>query len=233
MKSVKCLLFVVGMFCLSGISAQADLRLDSVVIGINSSVYKDSVYNLSVTIFNDSATDFIGVINIGGTINGQPVRDSVANDAIYYANNATTDTVPHNSQITRTLVLNLINNSFIVGTSGVVIWPIAVSTTPHLTVTIVDSIGFALNILYPVGIDELSERDLKVYMSGQRLVIQNSGAYLLKDVKLYDVAGKLLLQKNISVSGMVDMNEYSNGVYFAEINFADNTRAIVKVVNTR
>jgi hypothetical protein len=119
-----------------------------------------------------------------------------------------------------------------VGTSGVVIWPIVVSNPSQLTVH-VDSIGFTLEVLYPLGIDELSERNLKVYMLGQQLMIKNNGDYLLKNVKLYDVAGKLLLQKEVSVSGMVDMNQYAEGVYFAEINFADNTRAVVKVVNTR
>jgi hypothetical protein len=227
MRVVKCLLFVIAMWCIAIANAQVDLRLDSVILGLNTNtIYKDTVYNLSVSIYNDSATTFTGVISIGAAINGQ-LADT---NTISYPTD-TAETITHGSFITRPVILN--TASFIVGTSGVVIWPIAVSNTQHLTVTIADTIGLTLNVLYPLGIDELSERNLKVYMLGQQLMIKNNGDYLLKNVKLYDVAGKLLLQKEVSVSGMVDMNQYAEGVYFAEINFADNTRAVVKVVNTR
>ncbi len=234
MKSVKCLLFVIGMFSLTGVSAQVNLRLDSVLIGLSSyNVYKDSTYTLSVTFINDSAIDFVGRINVGAAINGVIARDSIAGDAIYYPNNGVTDTVTQHSQKTHTLVLNTHNSDFIVGTSGVVIWPIATLSNPLLHLKISDTIGVTLNVLYPAGIDELSARNLKVYMSGQQLVIENKGEYQLKDVTLYDVSGKLLQRKGILLSGAVDMNEYANGVYFAEISFADNTRAVVKVVNSK
>jgi hypothetical protein len=226
MRVVKCLLFVIAMWCIAIANAQVDLRLDSVILGLNTNtIYKDTVYNLSVSIYNDSATTFTGVISIGAAINGQ-LADT---NTISYPTD-TAETITHGSFITRPVILN--TASFIVGTSGVVIWPIVVSNPSQLTVH-VDSIGFTLEVLYPLGIDELSERNLKVYMLGQQLMIKNNGDYLLKNVKLYDVAGKLLLQKEVSVSGMVDMNQYAEGVYFAEINFADNTRAVVKVVNTR
>ena len=226
MRVVKCLLFVIAMWCIAIANAQVDLRLDSVILGLNTNtIYKDTVYNLSVSIYNDSATTFTGVISIGAAINGQ-LADT---NTISYPTD-TAETITHGSFITRPVILN--TASFIVGTSGVVIWPIVVSNPSQLTVH-VDSIGFTLEVLYPLGIDELSERNLKVYMLGQQLMIKNNGDYLLKNVKLYDVAGKLLLQKEVSVSRMVDMNQYAEGVYFAEINFADNTRAVVKVVNTR
>ena len=226
MRVVKCLLFVIAMWCIAIANAQVDLRLDSVILGLNTNtIYKDTVYNLSVSIYNDSATTFKGVISIGAAINGQ-LADT---NTISYPTD-TAETITHGSFITRPVILN--TASFIVGTSGVVIWPIVVSNPSQLTVH-VDSIGFTLEVLYPLGIDELSERNLKVYMLGPQLMIKNNGDYLLKNVKLYDVAGKLLLQKEVSVSGMVDMNQYAEGVYFAEINFADNTRAVVKVVNTR
>ena len=226
MRVVKCLLFVIAMWCIAIANAQVDLRLDSVILGLNTNtIYKDTVYNLSVSIYNDSATTFKGVISIGAAINGQ-LADT---NTISYPTD-TAETITHGSFITRPVILN--TASFIVGTSGVVIWPIVVSNPSQLTVH-VDSIGFTLEVLYPLCIDEVSERNLKVYMLGPQLMIKNNGDYLLKNVKLYDVAGKLLLQKEVSVSGMVDMNQYAEGVYFAEINFADNTRAVVKVVNTR
>jgi len=234
MKHAKCWLIVIGMFCLTAVNAQVDLRLDSVLIGLSSyNIYKDSVYTLSVTLMNDSATDFIGTINIGGAINGIVVRDSLATDPLYYPNNTTTDTIAPHSQKTHTLVINTHNASFIVGTSGVVIWPISVTVNPFLTVKIADTLGLTLNILYPAGIDELSERNTRVYMSGQQLVIKNNGDYLLKEVKLYDVAGKLLQRKEILRSGLMNMSEYASGVYFAEIEYADNIRAVVKVVNSK
>ena len=70
-------------------------------------------------------------------------------------------------------------------------------------------------------------------MNNQQLIIQNQGKYLLKNVKLYDVSGKLLLEQPISISGVVNMDQYASGVYLAEMNFEDNTRVICKVFSTR
>ena len=234
MKPVKCLLFVIGMFCITGVKAQVNLRLDSVIIGISSTtINRDSSYTLFLTIANDSATGFNGVINIGGSINNQDVTDTSNTAPFYYANHATLDTIPPLSHITRPVILNTHNLSYVIGTSGVVIWPIAVSTLQQLRVTISDSLSETFTVLNPASIDEITDRKLKVYMNGQQLIIENGGQYALKGVQLYDVEGRLVQEQPVSRSGAVDMSRCASGVYFATVTFADETRAVVKVVNTR
>ncbi len=234
MKSVKYLMMIVGLFCLGEIKAQVNLRLDSnSMAGIPNTVHLNSGYIDSVIIYNDSIQDVSGFISIGGNINGDTlVGDSSFQSVLYYPSANRMDTVPGRGHITRALIINVLNPPFIIGSSGVVIWPI-ISNQGALAVHISDSITRTVTVLYPLGVDELEERQLKVYMSGRQLLIENEGVYTLKSLKLYDVAGKLLLEKLITASGSVEMNEYAEGVYFAEINFADNIRAIVKVVNTR
>ena len=172
-----------------------------------------------------------------GRINDSLVTASVDtsfSNVLVYANAQTTDSIGPGGSILRSLVFNIQNPPFIIGTSGVVIWPKVVSAVnPLLTVTIVDTLTRNLSVTYPVGLDELTERNLKVYMNNQQLIIQNQGKYLLKSVKLYDVSGKLLLEQPISISGVVNMDQYASGVYLAEMNFEDNTRVICKVFSTR
>jgi hypothetical protein len=132
----------------------------------------------------------------------------------------------------RELIINVLSPDFIIGTSGVVIWPKALFPLDSV-VNISDSLGKTVTVLYPLGLDEIVERNLKVYMSDQQLIIRNNGNYLLQNVKLYDLSGKLLNEEQLTNSGTLNLNQYAEGVYLTEINFADNTRMIFKVFNTR
>ena len=239
MRKVKFLVLIIVLTGMGRLNAQGvDLRLDSNSLsGLPSVVNMNSSYSLFVRIYNDSLTPFVGIITMQGRINDSLVTASVDtsfSNVLVYANAQTTDSIGPGGSILRSLVFNIQNPPFIIGTSGVVIWPKVVSVVnPLLTVTIVDTLTRNLSVTYPVGLDELTERNLKVYMNNQQLIIQNQGKYLLKSVKLYDVSGKLLLEQPISISGVVNMDQYASGVYLAEMNFEDNTRVICKVFSTR
>lgn len=236
MKRLKYLLFFAGLFFLGESKAQGvNLRLEwDTLSGIPAVLLHDSVYSDSVIIYNDSMHGFSGVINLAGTINGQAHTFDTLAAAIYYPYHSTADTIPPMGHVTRALTVTGSTPPFsIAGSSGVVIWPILVSNPDNLLVTISDTITTTIVVVHGVGINEIAERNLKVYMNGQQLVIQDNGEYLLKNVRLFDIAGNLLQEEELSLSGAVNMGQYVTGVYFAEINFADNTSAVVKVVNTR
>ena len=234
MKKIKLLLFIGGLFWLSGMNAQGvNLRLDS-----NSLFYLPGVVNLNsiirdtVVIYNDSSTAFSGLITIAANINGDSlVADTAPTSILYYPTANQIESIPSGQHIVRELVITVGNPPFIIGTSGVVIWPISLGhSNPFVHIS--DSLSKTITVLHPVGIDEMVERNLKVYMNNQQLIIKNEGNYLLKSLKLYDVSGKLLNEQEVSKSGILNMNEYATGIYLAEVNFADNTRMIFKVFNT-
>ena len=232
MKSVKYLLLMVGLFSFGEIKAQVNLRLDSnSLAGLPNTINMGSAYIDSVTIYNDSSAAFLGIINFRANINGDSIiADTSQISTLYYSHGSTIDSIaPNGGHITRVLIINVTNPPFIIGSSGVVIWPIA-SNSAHF-VYISDSISKVISVLYPVGINEVEDTRLKVYLVGQQLTIQTEGVNLLKNVRLYDVAGNLLQENKISASAVINMDRYAAGVYFAEINFADNTRKVVKLFN--
>jgi|GEM_PF-1879599 hypothetical protein len=235
MKRIKLLLFIGALFCLSSINGQTvNLRLDSSSLaGLPNIVNLNSAYHLTIIIHNDSSATYHGDITFGGTINGDSVSaDTIASGVLYYESMYQSVTIAGGDTIMRELIINVLSPDFIIGTSGVVIWPKALFPLDSV-VNISDSLGKTVTVLYPLGLDEIVERNLKVYMSDQQLIIRNNGNYLLQNVKLYDLSGKLLNEEQLTNSGTLNLNQYAEGVYLTEINFADNTRMIFKVFNTR
>lgn len=234
MKNVKYLLFAAVMFCIGKAGAQvATLGLDSgSLAGLPAVDTINHSYAFFVTVIDTSSTPFVGVLSIGGKVNGIYSDGNTPGGAIYYTGSGVNDSVPARSAVSRLVIITVSNPPFIAGSSGVVIWPIAVSGQNQIPVHILDSLSTTVTIV-ATGINELTERNLKVYMAGKQLVVQNNGGYLLKKVNVYDGIGNLLREQPMSESGSVNMEGYAQGVYFAEIVFADDTRAAVKVVNTR
>jgi hypothetical protein len=234
MKKQTFLLLAICLFCLGRTNAQGvNLRLGlNSLAGLPNVVGIDSSYIDSVQIFNDSSSAFQGLINIAADIHGDTlVGDTFSGSVLNYPTANVGETIPAHGSIIRELIINVQNPPFIVGTSGVVIWPKAFSFVNQF-IAISDSVSKTV-IVFPVGIDEIIRKNLKVYMSNGSLVIQDDGNYLLKNVKLYEVSGKLLQEQQISSSGTLNMNPYATGVYLAEVNFADNTRMVFKVFNVK
>ncbi len=235
MKRIKLLVFIGALFWLGEAHAQGvNLRLDSnSLAALPSEVHLNSSYTVSIIIYNDSTTTFHGDINFGGTVNGDSlVADTSTSSVLQYPTAGVAESIPGHGSIVRSLIINVQNPPFIIGTSGVVIWPKASnSTNPFVFIS--DTLSRYVTVLYPLGVREISERNLRVYLNGQHLILADDGNYFLKNIKLYDVSGKLLEEQQVSTSGTMDMAQYSAGVYLAEVNFADNTRMIFKVFNAR
>jgi len=228
MKNIKQLFFIAFLFCLVSVKAQVvNLRLDSTIVGIPGSINRNDTTNCQITIYNDSATPFVGLISLVSSINGTVDTGTASGSPVYYPNSIFTDSIPAHGSVTRGLVITGFTPPFIIGSSAVVIWPVVLSSADQVHIT--DSITTLVNVTYGVGINEPNDKNLKVFMGGGELIIQENDQYLLKNVKLYDVAGALLYQQELTISGAINMAPFAPGIYFAEINYADNTRRVVRV----
>jgi hypothetical protein len=233
MKGMKFILLVAGLFCLITAKAQVNnLRIDSAFLTAfpaNTSV--NDTFSVNIIIHNDSSTAYIGKVYIGTQVNTDSAHaDTVSGATIYYPSYAANENIPAGGSITRPIFVSVLNPPFIVGSSAVVIWPIMNNNGNLITSS--NSLRTLVTI-YPMGINEPNDKNLKVYMSGQQLVVQENDLYLLKNVKLYDISGALLCQQQISLSGEISMASFAPGIYLAEVNYADNTSRLFKVFNTR
>jgi hypothetical protein len=234
MKRIKSLLLFTSLFCVAYVNAQTfNLRIDSVLISNFSTVhYKDS-FAVSIIIHNDSAAGFNGQVYIGSVVNGDTTNhvDSIPGDAFFYPTFALNESITGGNFVTRSLVINAKNPPFIIGSSGVVIWPIMKQN--GVLISSVDSLAFNIQVLHPLGINQPDDKSLRVFVFNRQLIVQSDGEHPLKTISLYDVDGKLLHQQAITASEIFSLDGYSNGIYLAEITFSDNTHQVFKVFSGR
>ena len=230
MKRNKLLLLIASLFCVAFANAgNFNLRIDSVLITNLSTVhYKDS-FAVNIIIHNDSTAGYDGQVYIASSVNGDTSTryDSIPGNPFFYPTYAINETIAGGNFVTRSLVIDTKNPPFIIGSSGVVIWPIMKQN--GVLVSSVDSLAFTIRVLYPLAINEPNDKSLKVFVFNRQLVVQSDGEHALKAITLYDVDGKLLYQQAITASEIFSLDGYSNGIYLAEITFADNTHQVFKV----
>ena len=234
MKRMKLLFFAACLFWVGGVNAQADLRIVSPQFSSIGTLFHNEIDSIPIIIYNDSSTTFLGTISISSSINGHYADsiDDTPGQAVYYPNSTETDTIAQGDSILRYLVVTGVTPPFIQGPNGLVVWPIVVSSNLNF-VRIPDSLGTTVLFEYPAAINEPNDKNLKVYMLGQQLLIKGDGEHLLKTAVLYDVTGAIIHQQTVTTNGVVNMEPYSEGIYFAEITFDDNTRQVFKVFNAR
>jgi hypothetical protein len=235
MKRMKFILLMACLLCLARTNAQTGVNLR---LGSNSLaalpvfVHRGDVDSLTITIYNDSSTTFYGNITIGALVDTTTVvADTSSASPFCYPNAPILDSIPGHDSINRLLIITIKTPPFIIGSSAVVIWPIVSNSSNQLHIT--DSVSKTIIVFYPLGINEPDDKNLKVYMSGQQLIVQENDQYLLKNVKLYDVSGALLYQQQISISGEISMASFAPGIYLAEVKYADNTCRLFKIFNPR
>jgi hypothetical protein len=234
MKRIKPLLLAIGLFCFGRMHGQVvHLRLDTNALSSLGTIYHDSTYTIQLVIHNDGPSSFHGILSMGSSIDSllSDSIDSVPGTAIYYPNSGIQDSIPADSSVVRDLVITGKNPPFIQGPNGLVVWPVVLQSSN--VVIISDSVSVTVIYAFPAAINEPNDKNLKVYMSDQQLLIQGDGEHLMKDVKLYDIMGSVIAERAITTSGVLSMNSYSEGIYFAAITFADNTRQVFRVFNRR
>ena len=231
MKNLRLLVFIAVIFCCGPGKAQVNnLRIGNLALGpfhIGDSVI------LNITIHNDSAASYSGRILLGSIVGSDTTRiDTLPSGTIYYPNYSFFDSIRPFDSIVRGIIIRVTDPPFIVGPSGVVIWPIVKDSNGDF-VSSTDTLRTILFALNPLGIADLEDLNIKVFMDEGQLLIQADLDSKLKEVKLYSISGALLAQKALSLSTAIDMNSFSDGVYFAEVWFADNTRRVIKVFKAK
>ena len=233
MKRMKVVLFLAALLCLGTLKAQVTvLRIDSnFLTSFPDTLHAGDSFTLNLTIHNDSSFVYNGTIEIAARINGNALVADTSVQALEDTGYATNVIIPNNSSITKSIIVHVLTPPFIIGSSGVVIWPI--SNFNGNPISGVDSLSKTATILYPLGINEPNDKNLKVYLVGGQLNIQGDGEHLLKSIRLYDVEGALLNERPITINGTISMTQFANGIYLAEITFADNTRQVFKLLNSK
>ena len=232
MRRLRLLLFFAVVFCCITSNGQVNnLRIDS--LNIPTAHLGDSLATVTVTVHNDSLTSYVGKILFGSRINTDTATiDTLASGAVYYPNYNSLDSIgPHNSVVLH-LVFHIVNPPFIVGPSGVVIWPI-VNNNGSGFISSTDTLRTTLYVLNPLGEADIEGSNLKVFMDEEQLLIQADWDSKLKMVKVYSVNGSLLTERQLSLSTAINMSAYSEGIYFAEVWFADNSRKVIKVFKAK
>ena len=234
MKSIRFVFLAVSLLGITCIRAQGiNLRLDSASLALLPSiVHAGETDTIMITIHNDSASSFTGNINIGGLVDSSSVvADTTLGHTFCYPTANAFEVIPGGGSITRSLVVTVNTPPFVIGSSGVVIWPIATGSANLIHIT--DSISKTILVFYPLSVNNVDERDLRVFISGQQLIIYENDQNLLKSVKIFNPEGRLLQEQPISVSGIINLSQFASGVYFAEIDYADSSRKVVKLLKAK
>ena len=231
MKNLRVLVFIAVIFCCGLARAQVNnLRIGNLVFG---PVHIGDSDIVNITIHNDSAVAYGGRILFGSIVGSDTTRiDTLSSGTIYYPGYNVFDSIRPFDSIVRSLIIRVTDPPFIVGPSGVVIWPIVKDPNGDF-ISSTDTLRTILFALNPLGVADRENPNLKVFMDENQLLIRGDVDSKPGEVKLYSISGALLVQKALSLSTAIDMNSFSDGVYLAELWFADNTRKVIKVFKAK
>jgi hypothetical protein len=140
------------------------------------------------------------------------------------------DTIPGDSTLQLTIQFNFHDPPYKVGPSVVVIWPRAIT---NLGVTIANADTVSRYIYIDSLVAALQPTDpgnLKVYLANQQLWIKSEGENPPQRVRIYDILGSLVLEKELPDLNPIPTGQYASGLYFAEVIFAGNERRIFKIL---
>lgn len=181
-------------------------------------------FSFSAFIKNDSTSAFIGVVSFNYSINGTSYATTYDSTGIKFDTSFTNVVIAPGDSISRYLRVNVSQPQFNVGPSVVVIWPRVSAGTNAFAA---DSLVLSFNITPPVGIEDLNESDIKLYLLNNSLVIEGMPELSLKQVRILDIRGREV----VSVPNPADnttLPEMSSGFYIAEVTYNGNKRKTLR-----
>ena len=224
MKTLKwlflsCIIFVC---CQARAQAKLGITIDSFPSQI---VLNDSIsYYGSFVVHNYGTEAFNGSFSLNYIVN-DTLYNSTTDSGINFPSTSLT-IGPDSSSVPQQLIIHGNTGAFsIVGSSGVVIWPISLSATTY------DSASVVVEVTFPANLNPISSQNLQVYINQQQLVINTNAQNLLKRVRIYDIQGQLLIEQAVSSSKTIPLNKYAAGCYLAEVILNDNSQHVFKVIN--
>ena len=178
-----------------------------------------TIYNYGNMPFNDSIV--FGLLHNG---------TNIANPSIFprpYTGPPTVHMNPGDS-IRLNIAIVVTQADFIVGPTGVVIWPIA----RNQIIVVHDSIAAAFNITQTAGINDLSsiENQFKsILLNGELHVTSSANPDLLQEVNLYNVTGQQLFTSHESLPMNIPVENYPAGVYLLQFRLQGGSQITKKV----
>ncbi len=221
MKLAKKLgLLVAVLFSIQWAEAQIGLRISTNDTFPNPFIYGNS-FSFNALVKNDSSTTFNDRIGFGYSINSGAavtIPDSSAGGVSF-------DTLIAGLQlgevISKTIVVNVDGPQFLVSPSVVVIWPISTSKQA------LDSLIISFNVLLPAGVTDVGESNIKAYIINNSLMVQAEQEIQLKQVRIYDILGREILNQR-NPSSAIPLPVMGSGVYLTEITYNNNQRKIFR-----
>jgi hypothetical protein len=209
MKTLRWL-FLLGVIVASlraGAQAKLGITIDSfpqqLIVG-------DTTTHFGYFRLHNFGTDtFNGVFTLDYTVNGV-FYNSADDSGLNFPSTPLIIAPNDSSPLQAVLVFSNTGPFSIVGSSGVVIWPISPSALTYDTAAV-------QTVVTPVaGITPVSDQTLKVFISQQQLFVNSNAQNFIKRVRVYDILGELLVESEASQSIIIPMNKYARGCYLAK-----------------
>ena len=167
-----------------------------------------TAYGGSIFLHNYGSSTFSDTFALLYSVNGSVYVASNPAVGIYLVSD--TSQIPPGDSVKKSILIHFSPSIFqVVGSSGVVIWPISASAATY------DSSSYQIVLTGPAGIAETAANKIKVYLDGQQLIVKTEAENLIKRVRIYDINGNLVGQQAIYSSATIPMDKYSSGMYFA------------------
>lgn len=183
------------------------------------SVTLGSSFSFNAIVRNDSNSVFNGQISFGYAIDGAVFTTSDTSSGVQFS--AFTDTLNSGDTVASFITVHVSGPQFISGPSVVVIWPIATNSYA------LDSLVLHLQVLLPNGIAGIDEDKINAFIINNSLMIASENEIHLKRVRIYDVLGQEVLDKQ-NPSNNIPLPEMNTGIYFAEIIYNNNQRKVFR-----
>ncbi len=113
----------------------------------------------------------------------------------------------------------------VIGSSGVVIWPISNSASTY------DSSFYTVFVTLIASVEPLADERVRVYINQQQLFVKTDDRNLLKRVRIFDIQGRLIVNDELTSSEAIPLEGYAGGVYLVEVLLNDNSRRAFKCIN--
>lgn len=131
--------------------------------------------------------------------------------------------IPVGDSIPASLFVVITPAYFAVGPDILVVWPKADNgATAH------DTIVKTIIVVESTGLQDEDEGKLKIFYDGGQLHFNLKPEIELNRVRIFDLQGREILQQNDAAP--IPFSAYPPGIYFADLNYNQNKRRILKFV---
>jgi hypothetical protein len=225
MKTLRCIVLagILFIYCQAAAQAKLGITIDSFPTQITQ-LDSGMQHSLTMHIHNYGDSVFNNTVSLQYKLNGTLYSANTNGLGIFFQSQSLSIGVGDSSQQTLVITYNLAG-FYTIGSSAVVIWPISNGATTF------DSLFYQLQITFPASSNTIPAENLHVFINQQQLFINTNTPNLLNRVRIYGIQGQLLMERRISESTAIPIDNFPSGCYLVEIVLNDDSRQVFKVVN--